>query len=271
MELFSIFGGVEWGDIESSKPAIELIEELVLNDYSFIRNDVSELTGGSPTYHAILTAIALGDGKTTSSFKRANVPKEVGDKAVEELCSLGIITLVKSQKVFTSWENDHPVANRLVFTSPFLKFWFAFVSPLFKGIKEGNYKEVQERFENRKQELYQQTFVSLCHELLKQNFQEDPIDEISTYWDNDTQMDIFARTSSKKTVVGSCKYTNSKLKKSELTALKDKSQKTGISPDIFVLMSKQGFSSELKSLKSDNLKLFTLKNFKKLLVNPTSI
>jgi len=34
--------------------------------------------------------------------------------------------------------------------------------------------------------------------------------------------------------------------------------------DIFVIFSKRGFSNELKSLKGENLKLFTVKNFKKL-------
>jgi len=103
IEKFSIFGGVEWGDIDTSKPTFELIEKLVLEDYTYIRNDVSELTDGMPLYHSILTAIALGDGKTHTAYKRANISKDVGDKAVDELCEIGIIKLKKviADKSFT--------------------------------------------------------------------------------------------------------------------------------------------------------------------------
>ncbi len=271
LELFSIFGGVEWGDIDTSKPIMQLIEELVLQDYSYIRNDVSEVTSGSPTYHAILTGIALGDGKVSSAFKRANVPSEVGNKAVEELCELGIIKVEKPKKVFTSWADEYKIPNRLIFTSPFLRFWFAFVSPLFKGIKEGNFKEVQERFTNRQQEFLTPVFVQLSHELLKQNFKDDPIVEMGSYWDKDTEIDIFGKTASGKTIVGSCKYTNAKMKKSELSTLEEKCTQAKIDADIFVLVSKRGFSNELKSLKSDTLKLLSVKNFKNLLVNSNKI
>ena len=34
----------------------------------------------------------------------------------------------------------------LYFASPFVRFWFAFVSPYFKGIKQGDYKEVESSF-----------------------------------------------------------------------------------------------------------------------------
>ena len=56
-----------------------------------------------PLYHSILSGIAMGDGRTHTAFKRADVSKEVGIKAVEELCQTGIIKLEKSKKVFTSW------------------------------------------------------------------------------------------------------------------------------------------------------------------------
>ena len=61
------------------------------------------------------------------------------------------------------------------------------------------------------------------------------------------------------------KYTNAKIKKNELTKLQEKCEAANIKADIFVIFSKAGFSSELKSLKGEGLKLFTVKNFKKLL------
>ena len=94
---------------------------------------------------------------------------------------------------------------------------------------------------------------------------EDTIKEISTYWDNKIELDIYAKTTSGKTIVGSCKYTNAKIKKSELTRLQEACKTAKIEADIFVLFSKNGFSSELKSLKGENLKLYTPKSFKQLI------
>lgn len=264
IEKFAIFGGVGWGSVDTSKPSIELMQNLILSDYRFIRNDVSELTSGAPVYHSILTGIAMGDGKTHSSFKRAKVDEDVGSRAVEELVERGVIRSEKSKKVFTSWGEAEKIDNKLFFTTPFLRFWFAFVSPLFKGIRDGDYSEVIKRFENRQSEFTNLTFVELSHELIKLSFIDDEIKEISTYWDRDAELDIYATTKSGKTVVGLCKYTNAKVKKSELTRLKELCEKAEIKADVFVLVAKNGFSNELKELKGENLKLLTLKNFKKL-------
>ena len=207
----------------------------------------------------------MGDGKVHTTFKRANISPDVGMNAIDELCDVGIIKLQKGNKNFTSWKEHETVDNKLFFTSPFLRFWFAFVSPIFKGIRDGDYKEIRQRFENRQNEFIQLPFVELSHELIKQNFQDDPIVEIGTYWDNDIELDILAKTKSGKTIVGSCKYTNTKIKKSELTRLKERCKDAKIEADIFVLISKSAYSSTLKSMKNESLKLYTVKSFKSII------
>ncbi len=264
VEKFAVFGGVGWGNMDTSKPTMELIESLILPDFRYIRNDVTEVTTGMPLYHSILTGIAMGDGKTHTAFKRANTSQDVGMNAIDELCDTGVIRLQKGSKHFTSWEANESVSNKLFFTSPFLRFWFAFISPIFKGIRDGDYKEVRERFANREASFLQLPFVELSHELLKLSFADDKIVEIGTYWDNKIDLDVYAKTKSGKIIVGMCKYTNAKLKKSELTKLQEACEKSNIKADIFVLVSKSGYSNELKSLKSDSLKLFTTKHFKAL-------
>ena len=218
-----------------------------------------------PLYHSILSGIAMGNGETHTAFKRANIAKEVGAKAVEELCDIGIIKVAKSKRIFSSWAENESISNKLYFVSPFLRFWFAFVSPLFKGIRDGDYEEIRKKFTNRESEFVHLTFVELSYEFLKLSFKDDAIVEIGSYWDNNIELDIYAKTASGKTVVGSCKYTNSKLKKSELSKLKESCKKANIKADIFVLISKSGYSKELKSLKSENVKLYTLKQFKSLI------
>ena len=249
IELFSIFGGVKWGNIDTSKPAIELIEELILPDFRYIRNDITELTDGLPLHHSILSGLAMGDSRIQSAFKRASVSKEVGENAILELSECKII---------------RPYKSTAIFNSPFLRFWFAFISPIFKGIRDGDYKEMKERYANRGSDFLQLTFTQLAYELIKLNFKEDRLKEIRPYFENDIELDIYATTSSKKTIVGVCRYSNAKIKKSELTRLQESCEKAGITADIFVIVAKNGFSNELKTLKSDKVRLITLKNFKKL-------
>ena len=244
---------------------MELIKKLILDDYRYIRTDVGELTSGAPLYHSILTGIALGDGKTHSAFKRAGIDKEAGERAVDELVERGIIRVEKANNIFTSWSENESVDNKLLFTTPFLRFWFAFVSPLFKGIRDGDYKEIEERFLNREKEFYNLPFAELSQEMLQVAFSEDKIESIGSYWDRKHAFDIYAKTKSGKTIVGITKYTNAKVKKSTLTQLQADAKEAGIEADIFVIVSKKGFSSELKSMKSESVKLYTLKNFKALL------
>ena len=255
LEKFAIFGGVSWGNIDTSKPSFELIEKLILNDYSYIRNDITELTDGQPLYHSILSAIAMSDGKAHAVYKRARVEESVGEKAVETLLERGLIRLKRCKGA----------DDKFSFTLPFLRFWFAFVSPLFKGIRDGDYKEVQERWQSYENEFTHPIFTELSHALLRKILQDAQIMELGEYWQNDgLTLDIYAKTKDKKKIIGSCKYTNSKIKKSELSKLNELATKANITADIIVIVAKKGFSKELKALKGENLKLFTLKNFKSL-------
>nr|WP_321267088.1 DUF234 domain-containing protein [uncultured Sulfurimonas sp.] len=265
VEFFAIFGGVEWGEVNTDAQAFEVVKKLILDDYTYIRNDISDLTTGMPLYHSILSGIAMGDGRTHSAFKKANVDNETGLKAVAELCEMGILKKQVSPKEFTSWAEDYRISDKLIFNTPFMRFWFAFISPLFKGIKEGNYKEVEERFKNSQVEFTRLIYTQLSQELLKQTFKDDILIECGSYWDKDVEIDIYAKTKSGKIIVGSAKYSNSKVKKSELTNLQQKCLTAKIEPDIYVISAKEGFSNELKSLRSQNLKLFTIKSLKSLI------
>jgi hypothetical protein len=245
---------------------MDLIEKLILPDFNYIRNDITELTSGMPLYHSILSGIALGDAKLHTAFKRANVSAEIGQKAIDELCDIGIISVSKSNAHFTSWKDRDIVENKLLFKSPFLRFWFAFVSPIFKGIRDGEYGEIRQRFENREREFLELPYTQLAQEFLKLEFKEsDPLVQLNSAWNNEVEIDLYAKTKSGKIIAGVTKYTNSKLKKSTLTQLKESAKKLGIEADIYVIISKSGFSKELKSLKGENLKLYSLKSFKKLI------
>jgi AAA+ ATPase superfamily predicted ATPase len=161
--------------------------------------------------------------------------------------------------------NGADVSDKGIFNMPFLRFWFAFVSPLFKGVQSGDFREIEERYTNRKLEFSDLTFNQLSQELLKKSMREDAIVQIGGYWDNVVDIDILAKTASGKLIAGTCKNSNNKIKKSELNSLKEKCEKAGLEIETFVIVAKAGFSKELKALKGDGLRLLTMKNFKVLL------
>ena len=72
VKYFAVFGGLEV-KLDMSKDLKELIQTNILDDYRYLRNEISQITGGNNIYHTILTGIALGDRRTNSAFRRAKV------------------------------------------------------------------------------------------------------------------------------------------------------------------------------------------------------
>ncbi len=248
-------------NINTTVPIEILIEKLILNKYKYLRNDISNLTKGDDLYHSILSGLALGDRRTNSAFRRANIPFDKGIDIIDDLCKLKVLKLEKSLQSLSDIDDQYVVSEKLLFTSPFVRFWFASISPIFKGIRDGNYEEFFKLFENRKSQFSELIFEQLSHELIKLSIQDETIVKLGRYWDDNIDIDMLVETKSGKVIAGACKYTNSKIKKSVLTDLKEKCKKAKVDVDMFVLFSKKGYSSELKSLKADTLKLFTVKNF----------
>ncbi|OHE04234.1 MAG: ATPase [Sulfurimonas sp. RIFOXYD12_FULL_33_39] len=261
IEYFAVFGGMSWS-IDMSKNLEELIESKVLKNYTYIHGDITKITQSDKISHSLLSAVAVGDGRVHSALKRARISRAEGERAIETLESKNII---KAEYSLESPPNsEDKIDEKLNFNTPFMRFWFAFVSPYFKTIKDGDFKEAKESFANRKSEFYELMFLKLSHELIKKSFKDDPIVEIGSYWDRNTQIDILAKTKSGKIVAGTCKYSNQKAKKSELSKLHEQCHQAELTPDISVIVSKSGFSNELKALKGEDVKLFALKNFKTL-------
>jgi len=264
INYFSVFGGLDV-NINTSVAIEDLIEEIILDDYKHLRNIVGDIATTDPLLHAILSGVASGDRRTNSSFRRANVSFKNGMECVEELCDLNVLTMEKSIHHLTNQTNYVDIAKKMMFHTPFLRFWFAFVSPIFKGIRDGNYEEFHKEFTNKKSEFTEFIFEQLSHELLKKLFQDDPIVQIGRYWDDQGEVDLVAKTTDGKIIAASCKYTNAKVKKSVLTKLKEECDDIQLKVDIFVLFSKKGFTTEVKALKGEDLKLYTAKSFKALI------
>ncbi|MDA7817887.1 DUF234 domain-containing protein [Sulfurimonas sp.] len=260
IEYFSVFGGMSWG-VDMQMSLEKLIENKVYNNYRYIHADITQITESDKTSHALLTGIASGDRRLHSALKKARISRPDGEYALDNLFDRGFL---EDEYSLEKPPSDDNIDEKLNFPKPFMRFWFSFISPYFKSIRDGDYKEAEESFANKKQEFSELTFIKLAGEVMKKTFKDDPIVELGSYWDRNTSIDILAKTKSGKIVAGICKYSNSKAKKTELTKLQEQCDKAELKADICVVISKSGFTNEMKSQKSPELKLLALKNFKSL-------
>ncbi len=268
VEYFAVFGGMGWR-VDFSKSIDELIETKVLNNYRYIHGDLTKITHSKPTYHAMLTAIAIGDRREYSAFKKVNIGREEGEEVIDFLIKDGFLIFDKS--VEKPVDEKDAISDKLLFVTPFMRFWFAVISPTYKSIKEGDYKEVKERWSHMKADFSTLIYDQLILEILKQGFKDafegDPIVGIGAYWDKNVEIDILIKRKSGELIAGATKYSRSKANKSELTKLKEKCTQAELDVDTFVIFSKNKFSSELKKEKGEKLKLFSTRNLTTLMDN----
>ena len=263
IEYFAVFGGMGW-EVNMSKSMDFLIEKKILKNYRYIHGDITTITKSNNIHHLILSAIATGDRREHSAFKKANVGRNVGENSIDFLVDNGLLIVEKS---IEKPVDDIEVSEKLLFAQPFMRFWFSAISPYYKGIKEGDYKEVKGKWEHMQQGFSDHILHQLAMELVKNSFIDDPIEKIGSYWDKNIEIDILAKTKSGKMVAGLCKYSKAKAGKNELAKLKEDCKNAELDIDTFVVFSKNKFSNELKKAKSEDLKLFSLRNIRTLLDN----
>ena len=266
IEYFAVFGGMGW-KVSLFKPLEELIEEKVLENYRYIHGDITTITKSNPTHHSLLTAIATGDRREHSAFKKANVTRENGEDSIDFLIDNAVLVLDRSIEKPVDEKDDN--SDKLLFTQPFMRFWFSSISPYYKSIREGDFTEMKTRWSHIKNDFSNLIYEQLVMEMMKKSFKDDPsggyIESIGSYWDKNVEIDILAKRKSGKMIAGICKYSKSKANKSELTKLKEQCAQAELKVDTFVVFSKNKFSSELKKEKGEKVKLFSLRNLTNLL------
>ena len=262
IEYFSVFGGMGWR-VDMNKPLDEIIEEKVLKNYKYIHADTTKITRSNPTHHKILTALALGDRREFSAIKKTKLEKHEGENSIDFLIENNLLRLDTSIEL--PIKDGDKVSNKLLFVQPFMRFWFAVISPNYKGIKAGEYDEVKVKWNHIKQGFSDLIYTQLVMELITKNYKEDPIIKIGSYWDTLVDIDILAKTKSGKMIAGTCKHTKKKANRSELTKLKEDILKAELAIESFVFYSKNKFSQELKKEKGSNVQLFSLKSIGNLL------
>ena len=111
IEYFAVFGGMGW-KVNLYKPLEVLIEEKVLANYRYIHGDITKTTQSNNIYHSLLTAIATGDRREHSAFKKANVKREEGEEAIDFLIKSDLLFFDSPLCAFGSLLS-HPIIKAL--------------------------------------------------------------------------------------------------------------------------------------------------------------
>ena len=157
IEYFSIFGGLGL-DIDTQKPIKELLHELVFNNFEEISKNIRELTLDNQENKRLLRALAIGDRRIFSAFKRAGLNNGNGGGALNYLQERGLIQIEYSREEHPRDLNPneklkrevarHRISHKVLFTHPFIRFWFYFIAPHYKELEAKEYDSFFENLED---------------------------------------------------------------------------------------------------------------------------
>ena len=273
IEYFAVFGGLDV-EIDSSMHISELIRLHIFGNFDEISRKVERLTHSDPINIRLLNALAVGDRRIFSAFKRAGLNNGNGGAALKYLQERGVVEVEYSRETHPKELQDtkvkrelarHRISDKVLFTKPFLRFWFYFIAPHRKEIELGDYSNFYDSFNEKQNQYTSLVFEELSELLLNYNLRDAQILSSGSYWDMNIEIDILTLTDDGGVYVAECKWTNHKVNKKELNKLLDKCEKLEITPTQIVFFSKRGFSKELESMAGKEIALYKAKDFKVLL------
>jgi len=270
IDYFAVFGGLN-RNIDTTKPIEELLQTLILDNFSAIDEKMRELTRNDIINRKLLKALAIGDRRIFSAFNKAGLNNGNGGSALNYLQEKGLIQIEYSREEhprqrypklkLKRQEARHRISHKVLFTIPFIRFWFYFVIPHIKEIEEKKYELFFKDFVKRHNSYTSLIYEELSEVLLNYNLRDEHILSSGSYWDANLEIDILTLTQRGNIYVGECKWTNHKVNKKELHKIKDKCQKLGIEPTQIIFFSKRGFSKELLRMQDASLALYSSEDF----------
>jgi uncharacterized protein len=257
LEYFTVFGGTGW-DIDISKSVGTLIEEKVLSNYVPLHESMTRYTHNNGLYHMVLSIIALGVNHENDVLKKAKVGRDKGEEAIDYLVSKSLIKFDLS--VERPLNEDGAKSDRVLFDLPFMRFWFAMISPNYQSVSEGNYDEFAQKWHKVRDNFSILLSNLLVLELVKETFnmksEKDPIVKIGSYYDKKVEIDILAIRKSGTMIAAACKYSKEPAKSNMMHTLIEKCAKVELEISDYALFSKNGFIPEVEALKEKEVVLF---------------
>lgn len=273
ISYFAVFGGLGW-DIDTTQAISSLVKTIILDNYDTLHKKMQELTSHEPNNKRLLQALATGDRRIFSAFNKAGLNNGNGGAALNFLQESGLIQMEYSREHNPRDNNPnaklkrrdarHRISHKVLFTHPFVRFWYYFIAPQTKNIKNGNYDKVLKNFKEKHNSYTSLVFEELSEVLLNYNLRDAQIISSGSYWDAEIEIDLLTITDKDKIYVGECKWKNHKINKKELNKLREKCEKLNLTPSQTILFSKRGFSKELMQMRGKELALFSVEDFKAL-------
>jgi hypothetical protein len=276
ISYFAVFGGLNW-QIDTTRDINTLVKSLILDNFTLLNQKINTLTSENDANKRLLKALATGDRRIFSAFNKAGLNNGNGGAALQFLQEKGVIQLEYSReehpresypkKKLKREEARYRISHKVLFTHPFVRFWFYFIQPNIHAIEKGEYKKFLQEFEAKRSSYTSLVYEELSEILLNYHLRDSDIVSSGSYWDAKTEIDILTLTQNGDIFVGECKWTNHKVNKKELHKLNDKCKRLGIIPRQTIFFSKRGFSKELQQMQDANLRLYSSEDFKSLLKN----
>ena len=273
ISYFAVFGGLGW-DIDTTQPISTLVKTTILENYDTLHEKMQELTSSDPDNKRLLQALAIGDRRIFSAFNKAGLNNGNGGAALNFLQDRGLIQMEYSRERHARDKNPneklkrrdarHRISHKVLFSHPFVRFWYYFIAPQTKNIKNGDFDKVLENFKEKQNSYTSLVFEELSEVLLNYNLRDAQIISSGSYWDAEIEIDILTITDDDKIYVGECKWTNHKINKKELNKLREKCEKLNLIPTQILFFSKRGFSKELMQMRGKELALFSGEDFEAL-------
>ncbi|WP_223810232.1 MULTISPECIES: DUF234 domain-containing protein [unclassified Campylobacter] len=262
IDFYSVFGGL---NVENFTGELFLdIENLLLKNYEKINADFN--------FNAIssyaLNLLAKNSRKKYSILRKISHFK--GLSIMQEMLNLGILKLEKSkeEKFFKDKRyklkkdlRSYVIQDKLVFKDNFTRFFFRFLKSNEKLILKGEFDIVLNDIKLNLEHYQSFCFEQLACEYLEEQFQ---VLNVQSYWNKELELDVYYKDENL-CFIGEVKFKHKKICKNILNQLKFKAKRLNLTPDYYILFSKNGFSEQFDKSAEKNVLLYDLNAFKKLI------
>ncbi len=271
---FAVFDGFDdLALLKEQETLLKNVEHNILHRYATL-SKIFDFTADPDQNEAInrlLYRLAIGTRKHYSIYK--DLSKERGSEAYRYLFAHHLIETELSREtpilrhpkqLLKKEHRGYKIENKVRFSYAFYRFWFTFIYPDKEDLAKGVYNPTLKRIEEGLDRYISVFFEEISNLLLEQIYAGEILDS-GSYWDREVEIDLWIRLIEGGGIVGECKWKNHKVSKNILNKLKKVSQKVGFDVRYYALFSKSGFSKELENLKENELLLYDLDDFKRLL------
>ncbi len=251
-----ILGGIpgyleDWREDKSVKDnligsILDKNHRLFSEPWNYLKQELRE----PAVYNTLLTALAQGNTKlnelhAVTGYSRAKILVYL--KALTELDIV--------EKLVPLGEKGRENAKKGLYRikDHFLHFWFRFLFPHLSELELGQKETVYEQYIRPYLNAYlEDYFADVCMEYLKLMNQHRRLSVKYQWWDRwygkNGTIHIIGKESGGETLAGRCIWEDRKAETGDFDYLITLSKEAGLTPELFYLFSKEGFTAELKEL-----------------------